>query len=210
MAPEKDPRGTAGSRVGLLLTTTLLAVALSACGSPERGAEADGTPPPTPPAPSSPSEAPSREDGGRDDPASGGEASAPVPEILDFQATTVGGDAFDGASVAGKPVVLWFWAPWCAVCQSQVPMVTGLADQYGDDLAVLGVGSLDSETAIADFADDAVGVTHLSDPDGALWKRFGIAEQSSFVVLDADGAELLRSGYDDDGAVEDAVADVAG
>ena len=31
---------------------------------------------------------------------------------LDFNATTVSGDPFDGASLDGKPTVLWFWAPW--------------------------------------------------------------------------------------------------
>jgi thiol-disulfide isomerase/thioredoxin len=191
--------------VGLLLTTVLLAATVAACGSsepdsagPEEVEEAASSPPPTPSA-SQPQ--------ARDSASKGDRTTRSVPEVLDFEATTVDGDAFEGASAAGKPVVLWFWAPWCPVCRSQVPMVTGLSDEYGEELVVLGVGSLDSEEAIAEFAGDAVGVTHLSDPDGALWKRFGIVEQSSFVVLDADGEEVLRTGYDNDGAVEDAVAD---
>ncbi len=133
-----------------------------------------------------------------------------VPDALDFEATTVGGDAFEGASVAGRPVVLWFWAPWCAVCRSQVPTVTDLAETYGDDVAFIGVGGLDSSDAIEDFADDVPGLTHLSDPDGELYQRFGIAEQSSFVVLDAAGAESLRTGYSDDDALAGVVADLAG
>lgn len=198
--------------MSLLLATVLLAAVLTACGSDE--AE-------VPAAPDAASEVtvespPDVEASGKADKTKkatkerGGAERAAVPEALDFSATTVTGDDFTGASVAGRPVVLWFWAPWCAVCRSQVPMVTGFVDEYGEDLAVLGVGSLDSESAIAGFADDAPGVTHLSDPDGELWKRFGIAEQSSFVVLDAAGEEVLRTGYADDGSVEDAVAGVAG
>jgi len=38
-------------------------------------------------------------------------ASAVVPEALQFTAPLVGGGTFDGAAVAGKPTVFWFWAP---------------------------------------------------------------------------------------------------
>lgn len=46
---------------------------------------------------------------------SGASESEPVPyEIpfeLEFTATLVGGDPFDGTSVAGQDVLFWFWAP---------------------------------------------------------------------------------------------------
>lgn len=34
-----------------------------------------------------------------------------VPEALQFTAPLVGGGEFDGADVALKPTVFWFWAP---------------------------------------------------------------------------------------------------
>ena len=40
-----------------------------------------------------------------------GEPAAVVPASLQFAAPLVGGGTFDGASVAGAPVVFWFWAP---------------------------------------------------------------------------------------------------
>jgi len=53
-----------------------------------------------------------------DEPATGGDDPAPteapaavVPEALQFTAPLVGGGTFDGAAVAGKPTVFWFWAP---------------------------------------------------------------------------------------------------
>jgi hypothetical protein len=33
--------------------------------------------------------------------------------LRSFAGTTVEGKPFSGASLAGKPTVLWFWAPWC-------------------------------------------------------------------------------------------------
>lgn len=136
-------------------------------------------------------------------------AAAEVPEVLRFEARTVDGAVFEGASVAGRPVVLWFWAPWCAVCRRQAPEVSDLVEEYGETVAFLGVGSLDSGDAIEDFAQDVVGPVHLSDPDGDLYQRFGIVEQSSFVVLDAQGDEVLRTGYADDDALAETVQDLA-
>lgn len=114
--------------------------------------------------------------------------SGSVPASLEFSATTVGGETFEGASVAGKPTVFWFWAPWCATCRAQVSGVGDLAEQFGDDVAVVGVGALDDPDAIAEFAgtvsDD---VTLLSDPEGEVWRHFEVTAQSTYVVLDAAG-----------------------
>ena len=43
----------------------------------------------------------------------GADGSAPpVAEALDFTAPLVGGGQLDGGDLAGRDVVLWFWAPW--------------------------------------------------------------------------------------------------
>jgi thiol-disulfide isomerase/thioredoxin len=165
-----------------------LAIALAACGG-----EAATTPDAavSTSAPASPVDSP------------GGDAA--VPELLDFTSTTVAGQDFDGASLAGRPVVLWFWAPWCPTCRGQVPQVEQLARAFGDEVSVVGVGSLDSAEAIAGFARDVEGITHLEDVDGVLWQRFGVTEQSSFVVLDADGEVAFEAGY---GGEDDLAAEV--
>ena len=88
------------------------------------------------------------------------------------------------------------------------PQVEGIAAEHAGELNVIGVGSLDSAEAIADFASDVDEVVHLEDVDGELWKRFGVTEQSSFVLLDADGAVVFEAGYggtDDLGAQVDDV-----
>ena len=36
---------------------------------------------------------------------------AGTPESLQFQGTLVGGGTLDGATLSGRPVLLWFWAP---------------------------------------------------------------------------------------------------
>ncbi|CUR61290.1 conserved exported hypothetical protein [metagenome] len=194
----------------VVATTVPLLLLLGACGDDPAATGGSSTPSTTSSSASSPSEEPAGapSDEPSAEPADAGEGTAGTPALLDFTATTVGGDSFDGASLAGSPTVLWFWAPWCPTCRSQIPQVQDLARTYGDRVGVVGIGSLDSAEAIADFAGDADGVTHLEDVDGELWTRFGVAEQSSFVVLDADGEVVFEAGYggsDDLGAEVDAL-----
>jgi len=119
-----------------------------------------------------------------------------VPPTLRFEARTVSGDEFKGASLTGQPVLLWFWAPWCPTCRGQIPEVKELAETHGDRVAVVGVAGLsDDEAAIAEFAAQVPGVTHLSDSAGAVWRHFGVVEQSSFVLLDRNGKKVLTTGY---------------
>jgi thiol-disulfide isomerase/thioredoxin len=115
---------------------------------------------------------------------------------LAFTGRTLDGAPFDAATLAGRPAVLWFWAPWCATCASQAGAVTGLRETYGDRLGVLGIAGMGDNAAMHEFvADlDAASVTSLDDEAGVLWKRFGITEQSTYVLVDRAGA-VVGTGY---------------
>ncbi|WP_426512865.1 redoxin family protein [Dactylosporangium sp. McL0621] len=124
---------------------------------------------------------------------------AVVPDSLKFTGTTLDGKAFDAAKFAGGPVVLWFWAPWCAVCLGQASTVGDLAKQYDGKVAMIGVAGLDQSTnAMNEFvAQGEVGnVTHLNDQAGVVWRKFGIKEQSVFVMIDRSG-KVMQNGYQD-------------
>ncbi|WP_146607443.1 redoxin domain-containing protein [Spongiactinospora gelatinilytica] len=119
----------------------------------------------------------------------------PVPETLRFTATTLGGQRFDGASLAGKAVVFWFWAPWCPKCRSEAPAVKTAAAKY-TDVAFVGVAGLDGEAAMREFVrrTGTGGFPHLSDEKGAVWTRLGVSQQSTFVFMKADGSTERVSG----------------
>lgn len=133
-----------------------------------------------------------------------------APAVLDFRSETVSGEPFDGAELAGKPTVFWFWAPWCPTCRAQIPGVGELAAAHGDEVNVVGVGSLDEPAAIEGFADEvSSAVTLLTDPEGTVWRHFGVTAQSTYFVLDEDGTELAE-GYLDDAELADLVDDLVG
>lgn len=175
---------------------------LAACGSGEP--EADTTDP-----------AASTQDAVESSAESTSEAAAAVPELLDFTATTVDGDDFEGASLAGSPAVLWFWQEDCPICQSQGPDVAALIDAHGDRVAVVGIAGTglyhdstdrDRQEFVEDTGTDDA--THLQSPDGELWTRFGVTSQSTYVLLDSAGA-IVDSGSFSGDELEAKVADLS-
>ncbi|GLI27335.1 thiol:disulfide interchange protein [Agromyces rhizosphaerae] len=140
--------------------------------------------------------------------------AAPEPvttgEVVDygFEGVTLDGAAFDGAELQGAPAVLWFWAPWCPTCRAQSGNVSALAEQYAGEVAVVGVGGLDDGPAITEYANGVPHVTHLLDPEGEVWRHFEVARQSTYTVLDADGA-IVFEGYLADDALNELVAGLA-
>ncbi|MFI7427425.1 TlpA family protein disulfide reductase [Micromonospora sp. NPDC049836] len=184
-----------------LVSAVALAVALAApvsCAvAPERaapvGAVAPASPAPTgsarPAAPSVP---------------------ARVPETLAFTAKTLDGTAFSAAALAGRPVVLWFWAPWCATCASQAWTVAEIAPAYRDTVPIVGVAGLGEQRAMKEFVAefDLAGTTQLDDRGGALWRRFEVVEQSTFVIIDRDG-RVVHQGFLDGEALTRQVAALA-
>lgn len=144
------------------------------------------------------------------DDTSTGTSRAATSAVLDFTSETVDGDAFDASTLAGKPTVFWFWAPWCPTCRAQISGVGELAENYGDEVNVVGVGSLDEQAAIEGFAAEvSPDVTLLADPDGAVWRQFGVTAQSTYLVLDETGTEQA-SGYLDDAELAALVEDLVG
>jgi thiol-disulfide isomerase/thioredoxin len=127
---------------------------------------------------------------------------------LAFSGETLDGTSFDGAQLAGKPAVLWFWAPWCPTCRAQAAGVSRLDEQYAGRVNVVGVGGLGDVADIREYAGQVDGPTQLIDPDGAVWRHFGVTAQSTYVVLDAEGA-VVAEGYLDDHALAEQVAELA-
>lgn len=145
--------------------------------------------------------------GGGDATATAGGQTASVA----FTGKTVDGAAFDSATLAGKPAVLWFWAPWCTTCRGQAPDVRSLADRSAGKVNVVGVAGLGENAAMRKFvASTGVGsIKHLSDEAGAVWKKYEVTQQSTYVLIDAAGKIVFR-GYLDGDNLSKRVAALAG
>lgn len=144
-------------------------------------------------------------------PAAAPAAAGAVAETLRFTGTTLDGKPYDAAALAGRPTVLWFWAPWCATCASQAWTVSDARDKYADRLGILGVAGMGDNPAMHDFVTDMEiqAVTSLDDGAGEIWRKFKITEQSTYVLLDRQGG-VVHTGYLDDQAFHRTVAKLVG
>jgi thiol-disulfide isomerase/thioredoxin len=136
-------------------------------------ADASGTLEPTSPAPG-PSATPDR---------------AAVPDSLTFAAMTLDGGAFDGASLYGRPTIIWFWAPWCPVCKTEAPAILDALDELPDGVQAIGIPGQSDAASMQAFVDQyGLGaMPQVVDADGSLWANFSVSYHPATVLVAADG-----------------------
>lgn len=130
--------------------------------------------------------------------ATGPSATPPVavPQTLAFAARTVDGQPFDGATLAGRPAVLWFWAAWCTRCRAAADDVAAAARDHAGRVNFVGVAGLGSGAGpMREFVRDRGigGFPNLADDAGEVWRRFGVTTQEYYVILDPAG-RVVHSG----------------
>lgn len=96
----------------------------------------------------------------------------------------------------GQVVALNFWAIWCAPCREEMPTLSALQDDYGDDgfaVVTLATGP-NALPAIDDFFDD-IGVSNLPkylDKRASVGRANGVLGLPVTVLLNREGQEVAR------------------
>lgn len=66
--------------------------------------------------------------------------TANLPDAPDFDLVSLSGGTINSSDLAGKVVVLDFWATWCAPCVEEIPNYNTLHhEQNPDEFAMLGI-----------------------------------------------------------------------
>jgi thiol-disulfide isomerase/thioredoxin len=110
---------------------------------------------------------------------------------LQFTGTTLSGAPFNGATLQGKPSVLWFWTPWCPFCNSEAP---GLSRVAAANPAVIfvGIAAHSDVGAVQNFVSKYnLNFTNLNDADGSIWARYNVPWQPAWVFYRADGTSTF-------------------
>ncbi|HZA10006.1 protein disulfide oxidoreductase [Mycobacterium sp.] len=117
--------------------------------------------------------------------------AAVADDRLQFTGTTLSGAPFNGASLQGKPAVLWFWAPWCPFCNMEAPGVSQVA-AANPRVTFVGIAARSDVGQMQAFVDKYhLNFTNLNDADGSIWARFNVPWQPAYVFYRADGSSTF-------------------
>jgi len=113
---------------------------------------------------------------------------------------TLDGKEFDLGSLRGKPVLVDFWATWCAPCRESMPHLAKLYDEFKEKgLALVSVSKDDYPADAARFvAKYKYSWLNVADPEWESDGDWGESAIPRLVLIGKDSTVLFESlGFDD-------------
>jgi len=104
--------------------------------------------------------------------------------------TDLDGKPVQLADLRGKAVWINFWASWCPPCQSETPVLRGIADRYRDrGLAVVGISVQESSASnVAAYAAKyQLGYTIAADSTGDVFRSYRLYALPTQFFLGTEG-----------------------
>jgi len=114
---------------------------------------------------------------------------------MEISGTLLNGSPFDPKSVAGKVVLVDFWATWCGPCIAEIPNVLEQYEKYHDKgFEVIGVSLDDDAEALKAFVDEKKlpWPVLYEKPGGAGWQhplatKYGVSGIPTVILVGRDG-----------------------
>src|SRR5690606_27352109 len=121
----------------------------------------------------------------------GGVGAPPAVGDLPFD-----GEPANTGSYRGRPLVLNFFAEWCAPCVAEMPDFETVHQEVGDEVAFLGLSLLEpEENAQGLIARTGITYDVGRDADGSAYEHFAGLAMPTTVFIDAAGtAREVHSG----------------
>ena len=124
-------------------------------------------------------------------------AARPSAQLVGRPAPGLTVRAFDGSTVSlaglrGRPVVLNFWASWCAPCRQEDPSLQAAARAHSGEVAFLGVDIQDSEAAARTYEASARHPYPVGEAVAGGPSDFGVTGPPETVFIDASGVVAAR------------------
>lgn len=94
----------------------------------------------------------------------------------------------------GKPVLLHFWATWCAPCREELPQLIQAVADGGSGLTFVAVAVDREGAAVVDkfLADEKLSMDSLYDPDAVEAQKIGTQSFPETWLLSPDGRILAH------------------
>ncbi len=119
----------------------------------------------------------------RDDSVSTDIFSLPI-SLTDGRETALG----NFVSETGRPLIVNFWATWCAPCLEELPMFESSNQRFKDEIDFLGINVSDSPTKAKEMI-AATEISYLtgSDPEGNFLVELGVVGLPATVFISRQG-----------------------
>lgn len=90
--------------------------------------------------------------------------------------------------LAGQPVVLNFWATWCAPCRVEMPAFQQASVQYNGRAAIIGINQGEAAKNVTDFgAEYRITYPLLLDTDQQISRLYEVRGLPTTLFIDANG-----------------------
>ena len=103
-----------------------------------------------------------------------------------FTLSSTDGTTVSLAGLAGKPLVLNFWATYCPPCKAEMPMLSSLVPQSGARLVLINEGE-GADTARGFLAQLRIQEPSLLDSELKVGREYGMSALPMTVFVKADG-----------------------
>jgi thiol-disulfide isomerase/thioredoxin len=115
--------------------------------------------------------------------------AAPVASFPTVPLVDLDGRSLARADLAGRPVLVEFWATWCPPCRSTLAWLGELKQRYGDTLTVITV-AVDSDAADVRKLSASLGLPfHWVMGSETIGRAFGdVSAVPTLLLFDAQGA----------------------
>ncbi len=128
-----------------------------------------------------------------------GQASAATNETqdwVDFTLPDASGKQVSLAQFIGKkPVLLVFWATWCAICKEEVPVINRMHSEppMSGKVQILALDFMESEKKVNAFIKrKQVAYPVLLDRRGRVARKYKVVGIPTYILFDRDGKVVYR------------------
>jgi cytochrome c biogenesis protein CcmG/thiol:disulfide interchange protein DsbE len=88
----------------------------------------------------------------------------------------------------GKPILINFWATWCAPCKEEMPLLESISKEYGSNLRVIVINEGDSLSEVREFIEkEKLNLQVLLDKDKQVGDLYKVGGYPTSVFIDKDG-----------------------
>lgn len=113
----------------------------------------------------------------------------------EFNLKDMNGNEFKLSDLIGtKPLVLDFWATWCAACLNELPKIIELDKKHRDQINIVGI-NLDRtyESAQKYTQDRFIQYSNLFDEGGKVARAYGVVGIPSLIIINSQGQIIKRN-----------------